>query len=280
VLRKSSTYERRESSLSEYKARIVLFSLVAIIVAVGAGAAILALPSTTSKSQSAVSSTTPSFDPRSVKIDIASGSGGVGTPRNDTFEPDSALVVLGYNATVIWYNADSVIHTVTANQSDASLDAGFVAFGPTNGSFNNIEPGQAAVFTFTKPGIYGYFDSYHSWVIGTIIVVPASCKTNASACFVTTGSATAATTTFYRTGAYPTLTITAQTIEVLVYVPECTTVSGVTSTTFVSPVGAQTTTVSYILPSNLTETGIVSLVTVTNSTVVESSRTQTESITC
>jgi plastocyanin len=251
------------------------------VIAVGVGAAILALPTTTTHTESSTElSTSVTADPQSVRIVIASGSGIPGTPRNQTYEPDSALVVIGYNATVIWYNADGALHSVTANSTDASLDQRFVSFGPSQPPFNNIQPGQAAVFTFTEPGIYGYFDSYHSWEVGKIIVLPASCLTNSnsSACTVTTGVAsTSSSTTSNTTTTYPTLTIVEQTVDVYDYVQACATVSAQTISTITV---AKSTTVTYILPTSVTATGAVILTTITNTGVIASSTTQSATMSC
>lgn len=75
-------------------------------------------------------------------------------------------------------------------------------------------------------------------------------------------------------------TITEQAVLVFVYVPECVTTSGQTSTTYVNPPVGQTTTITYISPSGITYSGAVSFTTVTNNTNTGSDRTQSESISC
>jgi plastocyanin len=100
--------------------------------------------------------------------------------NNKTYSPDIITVVIGYNATIFWRNSDSNEHTVTANSNDSSLDPRFTSFGPIGPSsaWNNILPGKSVNFTFIKPGSYAYFCSYHSWMIGTVIV---KAGTNSSA---------------------------------------------------------------------------------------------------
>ena len=64
--------------------------------------------------------------------------------------------MIGVNNTVTWINNDDAPHTVTA----------------TNDNFNsgNMNPGQSWTYTFTEPGTYTYYCTYHPWMTGTIIV--------------------------------------------------------------------------------------------------------------
>ena len=72
------------------------------------------------------------------------------------YSPPTITVVIGVNSTVTWVNNDDAPHTVTA----------------TDGSFNsgNLNAGQSWSHTFTTPGNYTYYCSYHSWMRGTVIV--------------------------------------------------------------------------------------------------------------
>jgi nitrite reductase (NO-forming) len=76
------------------------------------------------------------------------------------YSPTTITVTIGVNNTVTWVNNDDVPHTVTA----------------TDGSFNsgNLNAGQSWTHTFTTPGTYTYYCSYHSWMKGTVIVRAAS----------------------------------------------------------------------------------------------------------
>ncbi|HKT21484.1 MAG TPA: cupredoxin domain-containing protein [Nitrososphaerales archaeon] len=73
------------------------------------------------------------------------------------YSPQNITVVIGVNNTVTWANNDDVPHTITA----------------TDGTFNsgNLNAGQSWTHTFTTPGTYTYFCSYHSWMKGTITVI-------------------------------------------------------------------------------------------------------------
>ena len=75
------------------------------------------------------------------------------------YSPPTITVILGVNSTVTWVNNDVAPHTVTA----------------TGGSFNsgNLDSGQSWSFTFTTPGTYTYYCSYHPWMKGTVVVVQA-----------------------------------------------------------------------------------------------------------
>jgi plastocyanin len=128
-------------------------------------------------SSSSSSSNTVSTTPFNVTVTIVNGSHNFDAPQ--TYVPDVITVVVGYNSTVIWMNNDSQVHTVTANAS--SPDPAFNSFGPPSPSsaYNNVQPGSTVTFTFTRPGTYGYYCSYHSWMVGKVIVVSApSSSTN------------------------------------------------------------------------------------------------------
>jgi len=73
------------------------------------------------------------------------------------YSPATITVMIGMNSTVTWVNRDSAPHTVTA----------------TDGSFNshNLDPGQSYTYTFTRPGTFSYYCSYHNWMKGKVIVV-------------------------------------------------------------------------------------------------------------
>ena len=72
------------------------------------------------------------------------------------YSPPTITVVLGVNSTVTWVNNDDAPHTVTAN--DGSFNSG------------NINAGQSWAHTFTTPGTYTYYCSYHPWMKGTVVV--------------------------------------------------------------------------------------------------------------
>ena len=72
------------------------------------------------------------------------------------YSPSTITVVVGVNNTVTWVNTDDAPHTVTA--SDGSFNSG------------NLNGGQSWSHTFTTPGTYPYYCSYHPWMKGTVIV--------------------------------------------------------------------------------------------------------------
>jgi plastocyanin len=107
-----------------------------------------------------------------VTVTIPVGAGSSGKSTSFYFQPDVITVVAGYNSTVFWKNNDSSIHTVTAEVG--SPDPRFNSFGPTSQPWNNINSGAKLNFTFTAPGTYNYSCSYHIWMKGEVIVLPAS----------------------------------------------------------------------------------------------------------
>ena len=104
--------------------------------------------------------TTTTQAPAGPVVDIPSGAGMQMVPGNEFYSPSTLTVVIGVNNTVTWVNNDDVPHTVTA--SDGSFNSG------------NLNAGQSWSHTFTTPGTYTYYCSYHSWMKGTIIVKAAA----------------------------------------------------------------------------------------------------------
>jgi copper-containing nitrite reductase len=107
----------------------------------------------TSGTSTSTSTTQGSATP-GASVSIVSGSA-----TNTTsiyYSPPTITVVIGINNTVTWVNNDQAPHTVTA----------------TDGSFNsgNLNAGQSWSHTFSKPGVYAYYCSYHPWMKGTVIV--------------------------------------------------------------------------------------------------------------
>jgi plastocyanin len=144
-------------------------------------------------------STTTQFippDPHNVTVTIVSGAASDCSPNcvGKTYVPDTITVVIGYNATVYWKNADANVHTVTAQTNDSLLDPRFTTFGPTSpaSAWNNIPSGGSVNFTFIKPGVYTYFCSYHSWMVGQVIVKGGSNSSSSTAGALTTSSIIAA----------------------------------------------------------------------------------------
>jgi plastocyanin len=74
------------------------------------------------------------------------------------YAPDSITVVIGVNNTVEWTNNDTVGHTVTSESGNGSISSG------------HVNPGASFTYTFTTPGTYDYYCTYHSWMLGTVVV--------------------------------------------------------------------------------------------------------------
>ena len=123
-----------------------------------------------------------------VTVIIPNGAQDGNTPTARTYLPNVITVFIGYNATVIWYNNDSALHTVTATPH--SPDSKFNAWGPTSGPYNNVNPGSYVMYTFTIPGIYNYSCSYHLWMGGQVIVKTAPPGLVSSTTSVTTTKST------------------------------------------------------------------------------------------
>lgn len=125
-------------------------------------------PTVAPTSTSTTSTTTTGPAEKIVVVTIPDGAQNPSTPSSQTYLPNVATVYIGYNATVMWINNDSVPHTVTSKAG--SPDPSFNSFGPISAPYNNINPGANVTFTFTKPGDYPYYCSYHNWMSGEIIV--------------------------------------------------------------------------------------------------------------
>ena len=81
----------------------------------------------------------------------------VETPVSWQFTPQTIRVVLGVNSTVTW----------------VSRSFSFDSVQETGGSFSSgpIGPGQTWSHTFSEPGTYSYYCTYHPWMKGTVVVV-------------------------------------------------------------------------------------------------------------
>ncbi len=125
-------------------------------------------PTVAPTSTSTTSTTTTGPQEKVVVITIPQGAENPSTPTSQTYLPNVATVYIGYNATVMWVNNDSVPHTVTAKAG--SPDPNFNKFGPISPPYNNLNSGDNVTYTFTVPGDYPYYCSYHNWMGGEIIV--------------------------------------------------------------------------------------------------------------
>ena len=101
-----------------------------------------------------------------VKIPVGAGAGASAAPG---FSPENVTVVIGVNNTVMWTNNDTnnggTDHTVTSS----SIPSGAAPFDS-----GTMKEGATFVQTFTTPGTYEYHCSIHSWMKGSVVVLPAS----------------------------------------------------------------------------------------------------------
>jgi len=100
--------------------------------------------------------------PPNVFLVILNGSGNpTGAANQITYSPQNITVVIGKNATVQWTNDDITDHTVTSRSGD-----------PTSFNSGTIAPKGTYEYTFTTPGVYNYYCTFHpGWMHGTITVV-------------------------------------------------------------------------------------------------------------
>jgi plastocyanin len=75
------------------------------------------------------------------------------------FNPQVIVVVIGINNTVVWTNEDFSVHNIITTSAPTT--------GPASG---DLAQGQWYSFTFTTPGTYSYYCSYHPWMNGEVIV--------------------------------------------------------------------------------------------------------------
>ena len=94
-------------------------------------------------------------------LTILNGSGNpTGAANQITFSPQNVTVVIGSNNTVQWTNNDVTIHSVTSITGD-----------PTTFNSGPISPGGKYQYTFTVPGVYKYYCTFHpTWMHGQITV--------------------------------------------------------------------------------------------------------------
>jgi plastocyanin len=142
------------------------------------------------------------LDPYQVNVTLPVGAS-VGVDRG--FTPNTITVMVGYNATVNWFNNDSVEHTITANLSDSSIPTGGPNFLNWATSGNDIQPTVTLTYTFIAPGTYYYYCAIHpTEMAGTVIVLAGSNSTSSSSSSTTSSvsSTSAILAPFNERGAY------------------------------------------------------------------------------
>jgi len=117
---------------------------------------------TTSSTSTASAVTCPSA--QCVNVNITNGA----ASNPPGFAPDTVRVVVGMNNTVYWTNSDNTgtPHTVTPKSGPAG--------GWATGSAT-LNQGDTYQYTFTLPGTYTYYCTFHPTVMsGTVVVVAAT----------------------------------------------------------------------------------------------------------
>jgi plastocyanin len=139
---------------------LVVVIVAALVIAAALVTAYAFLPSQTQKQTSVTQTTTTVASSSSTNYPSRADLAIVGSTGNGDdayFAPSNFTVAV--NATITWTNQDRlVVHNV-------------VSTGSTSFSSGDINPGASWSFTFTRPGTYSYFCSYHPWMIGSVTVV-------------------------------------------------------------------------------------------------------------
>jgi plastocyanin len=138
-----------------------IISVIAVIVLVVVSVAGVLYVSTVKASSSSGNSTTCSLASDATAVQVSIISGASISANGPGYNPDSLTLIIGTNNTVAWTNYDSAHHTVTTSSATtgASLNSG------------DLASGKSYTCTFTTPGTYKYYCTYHSWMTGSIIVI-------------------------------------------------------------------------------------------------------------
>lgn len=76
------------------------------------------------------------------------------------YDPENIEVDAG--TTVQWENQDTLPHTATSGTPDSGADGAFDS--------DALLAGDSFSFTFSEPGTYEYYCTYHPWMVGTVTV--------------------------------------------------------------------------------------------------------------
>lgn len=96
----------------------------------------------------------------------------VGMTNTLEFTPDTVRVQVG--ETVLWKNDSVIVHTVTADDEEATMDKSLrLPEGAAPFNSGDLEPEETFEYTFEVPGRYRYFCVPHEAAMrGTVIVEP------------------------------------------------------------------------------------------------------------
>jgi plastocyanin len=97
----------------------------------------------------------------------------VGMTNTLSFTKDTVRVTVG--ETVRWKNNSVIVHTVTADEEEATMDKSVrLPEGADPFHSGNLEPDETFEYTFETPGRYRYFCVPHEAAMrATVIVEPA-----------------------------------------------------------------------------------------------------------
>ena len=82
---------------------------------------------------------------------------------NKSYDPNP--LITGPNTTIIWHNADEILHTVTSGLGTEDNMKGMEFNSPI------IIPGKTYIHTFSEIGEYPYFCILHPAMVGKIIII-------------------------------------------------------------------------------------------------------------
>jgi plastocyanin len=82
---------------------------------------------------------------------------------NKSYDPNP--LIIGPNTTIIWHNADEILHTVTSGLGTEDNMRGKEFDSPI------IIPGKTYIHTFAEIGEYPYFCVLHPAMVGKIIII-------------------------------------------------------------------------------------------------------------
>jgi plastocyanin len=95
--------------------------------------------------------------------------------RSLTFNPETVTLVLGINNTVQWFNLDqtsNAVHSVVFTQvpTNANVTAASLSACPASSGIRYEV--YCGPILLPASGTYQYYDSFHPWMTGAIIVKP------------------------------------------------------------------------------------------------------------
>jgi plastocyanin len=109
--------------------------------------------------------------PRGTAAQTSKADAVVGMTNTLDFKPDTVRIPQGH--TVRWENSSVIVHTVTADPADATLDESVrLPDGAAPFNSGNLDPKATFEHTFDVPGTYRYFCIPHEGtkMYGTVIV--------------------------------------------------------------------------------------------------------------